>query len=134
MKDAVDSEIGRFRVAATLVGLFSVLALTLASAGLYGVLSHRVARGVREIGIRVALGASVGEVGRGVVGQGLRLALWGTALGTVASIAGTRLLTSFLYGVAPRDPVTMVGVPLVLLLVAGLASSIPWTLTLRVRP
>lgn len=78
-----------------------------------------VARRVREIGIRMALGASVGEVGRGVLGRGLRLALWGIALGTAVSIAGTRLLTGFLYGVEPRDPVTMVGVPIVLTLCGG---------------
>jgi len=134
MEDAVDSEIGRFRVAATLVGFFSILALTLASAGLYGVLSHMVALRVREIGIRMALGASVGEVGRGVLGRGLRLALWGIALGTAVSIAGTRLLTGFLYGVEPRDPVTMVGVPIVLLFVAGLASVIPAWRATRVDP
>jgi ABC-type antimicrobial peptide transport system permease subunit len=134
MEDAVDSEIGRFRVAATLVGFFSILALILASAGLYGVLSHMVARRAREIGIRVALGASVGEVGRGVLGRGLRLALWGIALGTAVSIAGTRLLTGFLYGVEPRDPITMVGVPIVLLFVAGLASVIPAWRATRVDP
>ena len=134
MKDAVEQEIGRFRVAATLVGFFGALALLLASAGLYGVLSYMVARQEREIGIRMALGASSGKEGRRVVGRGLRLAVLGALLGIAGSFAGTRLLTSFLYGVEPRDPITMVGVPVVLLVAAAFASMIPARRATRVDP
>ncbi len=134
MEDVVDTVIGRYRVAATAVGIFGLLALGLASVGLYGVLSYMVARRSREIGIRVALGASSRRVGGAVVRDGLRLTFVGTVLGLAGAIAGTRVLTSFLYGVSPRDPLTLIAGPLILVAVATGASFLPAWRATRVHP
>lgn len=134
MVDVVEGVIGRYRVAATAVGLFGLLALGLASVGLYGVLSYMVARRHREIGIRVALGASSRRVGGSVVRDALRLTLVGTAVGMAGAIAGTRALTSFLYGVSPRDPLALLSAPLILVAVAIGASFPPAWRATRVQP
>lgn len=134
LTQVVDGVLARYRVTATTVGLFGLLALALASVGLYGVLSYAVTRRSREIGIRVALGASGGQVGRSVLRQGMALAAVGSAVGLVGSVAGTRLLSGFLYGVGPRDPLTMAAVPLVLLAVAASASLLPAWRATRVHP
>ncbi|MGH9763084.1 MAG: ABC transporter permease, partial [Blastocatellia bacterium] len=96
-----------------LLGAFAILALGLASLGVYGLISYSVAQRVREIGIRMALGANGPAVFRMVVGQGLRLAIIGLVLGEVGALILTRLLSSFsglLYGVGANDPVTLVAV------------------------
>ncbi len=107
-----------------LISAFAALALLLASAGLYGSLSHAVSRRRRELGIRVALGAARRGLVALVVGQGLRLSApgwcWDCRRGAV-----TRLLESFLYGITPRDPLTYVSVVAVLGVVAALASFVP---------
>jgi predicted permease len=111
-----------------LLGTFAGLALLLASIGIYGVISYSVAQRVREIGIRVALGAEKSDVFRMVIGQGLRLALAGLALGAVAALIFTRLLSSFshlLYGVGTNDPWTFAVVSLVLTGVSIVACYIP---------
>ncbi len=110
---------------ATLLAIFAGLALALASIGIYGVLSYAVERRTREIGVRMALGAQRKDVLSLVVSQGLKLALLGLALGLVAALAVTRFVSTLLYGVTPTDPVVFVGVSLLLLLVAGLASWLP---------
>jgi putative ABC transport system permease protein len=119
---------------ATLLVSFAGLALILASVGLYGVLSYAVERRTREIGVRIALGAQRKDVLSLVVGQGLKLALLGLALGLVAAWAMTRFVETLLYGVRPTDPVTFVGVSLLLLLVAGLASWLPARRATRLDP
>ena len=101
------------------------LALLLASLGLYGVISYSVRQRTREIGVRVALGADHGEVVRLVLRQGLMVAGSGVVLGLVASFALTRVVESFLVGVESTDLVTFVGIPLVLLGVALVASYVP---------
>jgi putative ABC transport system permease protein len=114
MYDSTD--INRFYTA-QLVG-FAALALLLASVGIYGVMSYAVRRRRREIGIRMALGASHGGVLRSVLGQGLKLALIGLVIGLAGSFALTRAITSYLYGVKPTDPETFLVASVVLVAVA----------------
>jgi putative ABC transport system permease protein len=113
----------RFMLA--LIGAFAVLALVLASLGLYGVISYSVRQRTREIGVRVAFGAKDGDVLKLVLAQGVVLAGSGIVLGLVASVPLSRVVRSFLVGVSPTDPVTFIGVPAVLLAVAALASYMP---------
>lgn len=108
-----------------LITAFAVTALLLASAGLYGSLSHAVSRRRRELGIRVALGAARTGLVTMVVGQGLRLSGAGLALGLVGAVSVTRLFEAFLYGITPRDPLTYVSVVGVLGVVSILASFVP---------
>jgi putative ABC transport system permease protein len=128
------NSVGQYRVIATLVSLFALLALILASVGLYGVLSYLVLQRTREIGIRVALGAHPGRVAGGFLTRGLRLALAGIALGTVVAWGGSRAVSSLLFGISPHDPVTFAMVPAVLVAVAGIASFLPARRASRVDP
>jgi predicted permease len=117
-----------------LVGLFSGLALILASIGIYGVISYSVEQRTREIGIRIALGAGRGRVVRMVVGGGARLALIGIAIGAASGLALTQFIRSFLFGVGPSDPLTFSGISLVLSSVAILASYVPARRAMKVDP
>jgi putative ABC transport system permease protein len=117
-----------------LVGLFSGLALILASIGIYGVISYSVAQRTREIGIRIALGAGRGQVVRMVVGGGAKLALIGIAIGAGGGLVLTQFIRSFLYGVSPSDPLTFTGISLVLSCVAILASYVPARRAMKVDP
>jgi len=120
-----------------LLGTFAGLALLLASIGIYGVISYSVSQRVHEFGIRVALGAGKQGIFRLVVGQGLRLALAGLAIGAAAALMLTRLLSSFshlLYGVGASDPLTIVAVSLVLAGVTILACYIPARRAMRADP
>ena len=120
-----------------LVGAFAVLALLLASVGIYGVISYSVAQRVPEIGIRMALGAGKKEILRMIIGHGLRLAIVGLTIGVVAASVLARLISSFshlLYGVGTSDPLTFVVVSLLLTCVAVLACYIPARRAMRVDP
>lgn len=120
-----------------LIGSFAALALILATVGLYGLISYTVLQRTREIGIRVALGAQRRDIVRMVLRQGIRLAVAGVAIGVLAGLALTRLvtgLTSLLYGVTPSDWVTFTSVALVLFTVALAACSIPARRAMRVDP
>jgi putative ABC transport system permease protein len=108
-----------------LSGTFAGLALILAAIGLYGVISYSARQRTREIGVRMALGASGGDVVRLILGHGMVVAGIGIALGLVASIALTRVVTSYLVGVSATDPITFAGVPVVLLAVTAVASYLP---------
>jgi putative ABC transport system permease protein len=117
-----------------LLGLFSGLALVLAAIGIYGVISYSVARRTRDIGIRIALGASRRDVLHDVVGLGLRLTAIGLIFGLVGAFAVTRVLSSLLYGVHSTDAVTFIAVSLVLVAVAMLASYLPARRAMRIDP
>lgn len=122
------------RVARDLIGAFGLLGLALAAIGIYGLLAYSVARRTREIGVRVAIGASSGAVLRAVLAQGLRLVLAGAIVGLAAAFAVTRLLASFLYGISPGDPVTFGGVALLITGVALAAAAGPARRALRINP
>jgi putative ABC transport system permease protein len=117
-----------------LLALFAALAVALAGVGIYGVLSYTVAQRVREIGVRMALGARAGDVLRMVIGGGLRPTLIGVGLGIVAGALGARALGSLLYGVAPTDPVTFVAVAGLFVAIALIAMYLPARRATRVDP
>ncbi len=122
------------RAAGFLLGLFGVVALTLAVVGLYGVMSYSVSQRTREIGVRMALGARRTDVVRLILGQGLRLTLTGMAVGIVVSLALTWVLRSVLYGISATDPVSFVAVAAVLTMVTLAASYVPARWATRVDP
>ncbi|HMO66778.1 MAG TPA: FtsX-like permease family protein, partial [Verrucomicrobiota bacterium] len=129
-----DGSLALQRMAATLLGGFGVLALLLAALGIYGVLAYSVSRRTREIGVRMALGAQLGDVLRLVVGQGLGLAAVGMGIGLAGAFGATRLLRSFLHGVQPLDPVTFAGVLVLLAAVVLAACWLPGRRAARVDP
>ena len=132
--EQVDQILFLERLLARLSGLFALLALVLASVGLYGLLSYEVARRRREIGIRVALGAQRKDVLRLVVARGIILVLMGLGIGIPSALALTRFLSSFLYGVKSADPVTFIAVSCLLAGVALLACYIPARRGTKVDP
>ena len=117
-----------------LLGLFSGLALVLAAVGIYGVISYSVAQRTRDIGIRMALGASQSDVLRDVLGLGLRLTVIGLLLGLAGALAATRVLSTLLFGVQSTDALTFTAVSLILLTVALFASYLPARRATRVDP
>ncbi len=130
----IDQNIYQERLVASLSSLFALLALVVACVGIYGLLSYQVTRRTHEIGIRLALGAQRGDVLRIVLRQGIVLAVLGTLIGTPGALAVTRYLQSFLYGVKPSDPLTMVAVAVILIAVALLASYIPARRAMKTDP
>jgi putative ABC transport system permease protein len=125
MQNVVSSSVGQRRFQVWLIAGFAASALLLSCIGIYGVVSWSVARRRNEIGVRMALGATGGNVRRMVMAQGLRPVLAGLAVGIAAALASGRVLSSLLFGVSPRDPWTIGGVALVLATVAALACYIP---------
>jgi len=137
MQEIASESMSAQRFPMILLGAFAALALLLASVGIYGVISYSVSQRVHEIGIRMALGADKRDAFRMVVGQGLALALAGLAIGVVAALILTRLLSSFsllLYGVGASDPLTFTTVSVMLILVTVLACYIPARRAMRVDP
>jgi len=132
--DAIDRLLFNERLVARLSSLFGALALVLTCLGLYGLLAYEVARGTREIGIRMALGAQTRDVLRGVLLRGAALALAGAAAGMLVAAGVTRYIESMLYGVKPIDGVTFACVAALLLVVALAACWIPARRAMRVDP
>jgi putative ABC transport system permease protein len=122
------------RFSMTLVAVFAALALTLALIGAYGVTSYLVSQRTREIGIRLALGANASRVSSLVVREGMRVAVAGVLTGVIAALFTTRLASSLLYGVSPRDPLTIGAVAFTLLIVSALANYLPARRAARVDP
>jgi putative ABC transport system permease protein len=125
MDEALSASLSRPRFSALLLAAFAIAALLLAAVGLYGVLAYGVAGRVREIGIRMALGAEARDVVRLVAVRGLRLAALGLALGGLAALGLVRFLQSQLFGISATDPATFGGVAVLVVLVAGLATALP---------
>jgi predicted permease len=134
MQEHMRPVLGPARLLALLSSAFGVLALVLAAIGLYGVMAYSVGNRTHEIGIRMALGAPVSGVRNLVIGQGMRLALAGTAIGLIAAFTLTRVLQSVLYGVGAADPLTFIIVASLLLAVALLACFIPARRATKVDP
>ena len=132
--DIVGDAVAQPRLNATLLGAFAALALLLAAVGIYGVIAHSVTQRRQEIGVRVALGAQPGDVFRLVVRQGAALAAAGLAIGLVASWLMTPVLRSWLYEIEPSDPLTFIGLAIVLGAIALLATAIPARRATKVDP
>lgn len=130
--EQIDQSLFLDRLVTALSTSFALLALMLACIGLYGLLSYEVTQRRREIGLRKALGAQRRDVFRLVVGQGVALAGIGAVVGIGAAFGVNRLLQSLLYGVKPADPLTFVGVAILLVLVALAACYIPARRAMRV--
>jgi predicted permease len=134
MRDRVADAMAYARFSALLLAAFAAVALALAALGTYGVISFGVSQRTREIGIRVALGATKGSVLRLVVGQGVWLTVVGGALGLAGALVATRVLRSLLYGVAPSDPLTLVSIVALLATAVLVASWIPARRAAGVHP
>ncbi|MBS1812746.1 MAG: ABC transporter permease [Acidobacteria bacterium] len=122
------------RVAASVFGSFGLLGLALAAIGLYGVMSYSVSKRIREIGIRMALGAQSKDVLRLTINQGMKLVLLGVVIGLVGALALTRVMKTLLMGVSATDPLTFVGTALLLTFVAWLACFLPARRATKVDP
>lgn len=134
MDDVIAASLGRPRFYFSLLGTFAGVALALALAGLYGVLSYVVAQRTREIGIRSALGSSRGALMRLVTGEGLRLVAAGLAVGVLGGLAVTRLMAFMLYGVSPLDARTWLMAAALMVAAAVLAALLPARRAARVDP
>jgi predicted permease len=125
MPEVISDSTAARRFSAILLGSFAIVALLLSGVGIYGVISYLIGQRTHEIGIRVALGAQPSRVLIQVLGEGLKLAITGAAIGLAAAFALTRLMTSLLYGVSPTDPLTFAAVAALLVTVALAACYIP---------
>jgi putative ABC transport system permease protein len=134
MEQVIAESIASRRFAMLLLSIFACVALLLASVGIYGVMSYSVTQRTHEIGIRMALGASAGDVLKMVVGQGMLLVIIGVACGLIGAFLVTRVMASLLFNVSTTDPITFAGISLLLALVALLACYIPARRATRVDP
>jgi putative ABC transport system permease protein len=134
MEDNMAASVAQPRFRTWLVGIFAGLALMLAAVGIYGVMSYSVTQRTSEIGIRITLGAQPGDVFRIVLGDGLRFALIGVAVGLASGLLLTRPLGTFLYGISASDPLTFAGVALLLIAVSAAASFFPARRATQVDP
>jgi putative ABC transport system permease protein len=134
MEKLVDASVGQRKLSMILLGVFSGIAVLLASIGIYGVMSYSVTQRTRELGIRMALGAARSRVLALVVGQGMVLAGAGVAIGLLAATALTRFLSNQLYGVGATDPMTFTLVSVLLIGIALLATLVPAMRATRVDP
>lgn len=134
MTTNLEPEYRPWRLGASLFTALGLLAMVVAVIGIYGTVSYGVTQRTHEFGVRVALGAQVGDVVRQVVGEGLRTVAVGIALGAALAIAAGRLIAAMLYGIAPKDPGVLVTVSVTLLAVAALAALLPAWRAARADP
>lgn len=134
MDDLIAPQLSTPRFDALLLSIFALAALVLAAVGLYGIMASAVNQQTRELGIRMALGATAGGVRNMVMRQALTVAIAGTLVGLAGAIGGARLLTSMLFEIAPSDPATLASVSVTLLVVAGCAAYIPARRATRIDP
>jgi putative ABC transport system permease protein len=134
VEQTISASAGPWRFLSQLLGLFAAVALLLAAIGIYGVMSYSVGERSHEIGLRMALGAQPGQVLGLVLRQAMILSLLGVAIGAAASFLATPLLTSYLYGVKPRDTLTLALVSLLLVAVTFLASYLPARRATQIDP
>ncbi len=134
MDQIISNSLTSERFQTTLLTLFGGLGLLIVIVGVYGVISYFVAQRTHEIGVRMALGATQTSVLRLVLRQGALLAVAGVAIGVAASLALARVLRGLLYGIAPSDPATLVGITALLMIVVLAASWIPARRATRVDP
>jgi putative ABC transport system permease protein len=134
MNEVIADSLSRRRFAMILLNAFAVVALVLSGIGLYGVISYLVGQHTQEIGIRLALGAQRKDVLLLVLSQGMKMTLGGVALGLLASLGLTRLLTKMVYGVSTTDPATFAVIAALLIFVALLACLIPARRATKVDP
>jgi putative ABC transport system permease protein len=134
LTDILSESVAQRRFSMLLLALFALIALFLASVGLYGVVAYTVSRRTQEIGLRMAIGAQAGEVMRMVLSGGMKLALVGVLIGTAAALALSRLVASMLYDVTAFDPLSYIATGLILLAVAALACYVPARRAMRIDP
>ena len=134
MENVFSQSVAEPQVITSLLATFAAVALILAAIGVYSVMSYSVAQRTHEIGVRMALGAQQRHVLRMIVGQGLKLVLVGVAIGVTTAFAVTRVISNLLFGVTATDPAIFVVVPLLLVVIAMLASYFPARRALKVDP
>jgi predicted permease len=134
MDSIISDSLASQRFSMAVLGIFAMLALALASVGIYGVISYLVGQRTQEIGIRIALGANRSDVLRMVLGDGMKMTLIGVAIGLAAAVGLTRLMASLLFGVSATDPLTFAAVAILLSIVALAACYIPARRAMRVDP
>jgi putative ABC transport system permease protein len=134
MEHIIAGAVARQRFSMLLLGVFAVLALILAAVGIYGVMSYSVTQRTREIGIRIALGATRNQVLKMTIAQGLKLVGVGVIIGLAGAFFLTRLMTTLLFGISSTDPLTFVSIATVLITVAAFASYVPALRATRIDP
>ena len=134
MQERLEAASAQTRSMMWLIGIFSATALVLAVVGIYGVIAYSVAQRTQELGVRIALGASRGDIFKLVIGNGLRLAAVGIVIGLAASFALTRLMASLLFETSATDPITFAGSAIAFAAVAALASYLPARRAMRINP
>jgi predicted permease len=134
MNEVIDGSLASRRFSAELVGVFAIVALLLASVGIYGLLAYMVGQRSHEIGVRMALGAMPSTIGKMIVSRGVGLTGLGVGIGLMLSGIMAPMISTLLYGVRPLDPEIFLAVPLILMVVALLASYIPARRAAKVNP
>jgi putative ABC transport system permease protein len=134
MQDRMTDSMARQRFSMIMLGAFAAFALILAAVGVYGVMSYLVTQGTHDIGVRMALGAQRSSIVRMIVRHGAELTGLGIAAGLAGAVLLTRVMATLLFGVSATDPMTFVAVPLLLAVIAVLASYLPARRATRVDP